>query len=143
MHIERLLSAPEIESLLAQAHLPTADVRGSSCISFLGVRSNGQLVGTAGIEQLSSEIGLLRSVAISPSFQRLGLASNLVSACEQEAKHKGIHVLYLLTSGASTFFENLGYLAIARTSAPVEVAATAQFRSLCSHTATLMHKVIQ
>ena len=143
MHIETVPAAREVESLLAATNLPTEDIPGNKRISFFGIRNNDALVATIGIERLSSQIGFMRSVAVTPAFQGRGLATELVAFCERWAKLNDIQTLYLLTSGASAFFERKGYLAMSREHAPVEVMATAQFSSLCPSAATLMQKIIQ
>jgi amino-acid N-acetyltransferase len=142
MQIDTISTSQEVVPLLAAANLPTADIHDRANLSFLVARERGELLAAAGVEHLCSSIGLLRSLVVQPAAQGRGLASSLVAGCEQYAKGKGITTLYLLTTEAADFFLRKGYEAVSRTAAPAEVAATAQFRSLCPSAATLMRKLI-
>lgn len=94
----------EILALLSVTDLPHEGVV-EHLTNFFIARDNGQLIGCAGLERYQ-QIGLLRSVAISPALQRTGLGSQLISLLIQQAANDGITELVLLTTTAKDFFAN-------------------------------------
>lgn len=124
--------------LLEQASLPTEDL-ATSAARFWVAEEGGEVIGAIGLEQHGS-LGLLRSLAVVPAARRRGIGLELVRRLEREARAAEIAQLALLTQGAKAFFERLGYVAVARDSAPDAVKASAQFRSLCPASATCMRK---
>jgi amino-acid N-acetyltransferase len=125
-----------VESLLADAGLPTEDVRAKpDCFRVAVV--DGTTVGVGGVEPLGTD-GLLRSVVVSPAERGRGYGTALVAALEDDAREQGIETLYLLTTTAAEFFAGLGYERIDRESVPVRVRTTTQFAQLCPASATAM-----
>ena len=61
---------------------------------------------------------------------------------EMYAKESGIECLYLITTSAKAFFDQLGYGVIERNAAPESVKQTAEFSSLCPSSAVVMKKLI-
>lgn len=103
--IKAALSADKaaLLNLLTETNLPH-----DSALDFLGGfliagDDSGRIVGSAGLER-HGNIGLLRSVAVSPELQKSGLGSRLVSAIIGEAKKSGIEEIVLLTTTARDFF---------------------------------------
>ena len=64
----------------------------------------GRLVGCAGMER-HGRLGLLRSAAVVPEFQRSGLGTKLTEAILQDAAQQGLSEMLLLTTTARDFFE--------------------------------------
>jgi amino-acid N-acetyltransferase len=54
------------------------------------------------------------------------------------ARTTGLKKVYLLTTDAQAFFRKLGFAEVPRESAPEAIRRTAQFRTLCPASATLM-----
>ena len=127
-----------VESLLADAGLPTSDVRSKTDCFRVAVVGDAP-VGTGGIEPLGSN-GLLRSVVVAPSERGRGYGGALVEALADHAREGGIESLYLLTTTAADFFTAHGFQRVARESVPAPVRETAQFDELCPETATVMCK---
>lgn len=132
---------PEVEAMLVAAGLTVSDLSRSLSLNLLGVREESQLLGVVGIENYG-RVGLLRSLVIAPARRNTGLGLSLVSDAERWAVAHGITTLYLLTATAADFFARRGYETIARSEAPVSIAATAQFKDLCPASSTLMRKVL-
>lgn len=130
-----------IKSLLTECELPSEDISLTDRQQFLLVRDRGgdQLVGVVGIERLGC-VGLLRSLAVSPSHRRKGIASQLVRQAEERARSCGVVALYLLTMTAEEFFAKRGYQRVNRSGVPEEIKGTAEFRSLCPASAVCMMK---
>ena len=72
--------------------------------------------------------------------RRIGFA--LVSAVVSRASTQGVRELYLLTTGAASYFANLGFVLINREQAPPEIRNTAQFSALCPKSAVCMRRTI-
>ncbi|MES1945562.1 N-acetyltransferase GCN5 [Salinisphaera sp. PC39] len=139
MDIASISPGPQVESLLAEAGLPVADLRDNRALTLLGVRDAGQLVGAVGIE-VHGEAGLLRSLAVAPGRRGAGLGRELVSGAETWAVTHGVETLYLLTETAAEYFAGLDYEAVPRSGAPAAIAATRQFSDLCPASAAFMRK---
>lgn len=139
MNIESLSSLGEIRVLLAGNDLPVADLSEESLPHFFGLRSEGSLVGVVGLEIHHSQ-GLLRSLAIQPTFRGQGYARDLVRFVEGFCVARGLDSLFLLTTTAAAFFAKLGYQPAARRDAPEEIRATSQFSTLCPASSSFMMK---
>ena len=134
----------QIRELLAECGLPYEDVSPSDRQRFLLVRertsAGSRLIGVIGLEMLGSSVGLLRSLAVSPSYRGRGLASQLVREAEEHARSCGLRELYLLTTTAEGFFARRGYRKVERHTVPAEIQKTPEFRSLCPESAVCMKK---
>lgn len=128
--------------LLEQTGLPFSDVSESMLEGYLGCRRAGQLCGAIGLET-HGELGLLRSLAVSPACRGSGYGAALVSALESHAEALGVKSLYLLTETAARFFARLGYAIVSRSEVPEPLKAAEEFRSLCPETATVMWKSLR
>ncbi|HXG45138.1 MAG TPA: arsenic resistance N-acetyltransferase ArsN2 [Gemmatimonadales bacterium] len=129
----------EARVLLEDAALPVADLRPAALPAFFAAWDEGRLAGVVAVEPLGRE-GLLRSLAVRPESRGRGTGRRLVAAAEAHARERGIQVLYLLTTTAEGFFARAGYRRLSRTEAPASVRGTAEFRTVCPATATLMGK---
>jgi amino-acid N-acetyltransferase len=128
-------------TLLEHSALPTADLKTAPNLRFWILVDSKIVVGAIALERYGAS-GLLRSLVVSSDRQRRGLGQELVRGLEREAAADGINMLVLLTQTAEPFFRRLGYVAIDRQSAPDEMKACAEFRSLCPASAVCMSKVL-
>lgn len=129
---------PCVERLLERNGLPTEDVRSKSGCFYVGYDGEDR-VGIGGLE-IDAPVGLLRSVVVDRSVRGRGYGTRLCETLEVEARSAGVETLYLLTTTASGFFSDLGYVEVERTDAPAPVQRTSQFDDLCPTTATCMKK---
>lgn len=133
-----IASTPAVLDLLQTSGLEVADIDvGNS--TFLVAHADGALAGVIGLERRGAA-GLVRSMAVSPALRRRGIARALYAEAEREARQAGLIDLYALTETAEAFFRRAGYARIDRSSAPPEIATTAQFASLCPASAAVMHR---
>lgn len=139
MNIEPVSAIEEVLPLLAECALPVADVSASVPLRFFGVRNDGALVAVVGLE-IYPPFGLLRSLAVAPTFRGCGLARKLVAFAESFSAAQGIESLFLLTTTAEGFFLRLGYLPTPRSSAPPAIQATSQFSGLCPSSSAFLSK---
>jgi N-acetylglutamate synthase-like GNAT family acetyltransferase len=132
----------DIAAQLEQEGLPNKDLAIRPGARFWVARTGDRLLGAIGLETYGSS-GLLRSLVVVPEARSTGLGGRLVEALEQAAKSAGLHRLVLLTQTAEAFFAKRGYAVIDRASAPDEVRASTEFRTLCPASATCMSKTLR
>ncbi|WP_061781452.1 arsenic resistance N-acetyltransferase ArsN2 [Sphingomonas sanguinis] len=99
------------------------------------------LVGYGGLEGRGTD-RLLRSIVILGNHRGHGLGRTLVATLEQQARDLGICRLHLLPTTAAPFFRALGYIDADRDAAPLAVAASREFTSLCPASASYLAKAL-
>lgn len=129
---------PALMALLTQADLLTDDLP-DELSTFLLAHEDDVLVGAAGLE-LVGDAGLLRSVAVAPDYRGQYLGHTLVEGVQEAALAHDFLDIYLLTTTAEAFFEQLGYERIDRKDVPEPVAQTRQYRDLCPDSAIVMYQ---
>jgi len=92
-----------ILQLLAESGLPTDGVVEYLSGFVVARDKTAQVVGVAGIEY-HGKIGLLRSVAVAPDWQKSKIGWQIVSTVLQKAQVKGIEEIVLLTTTARDYF---------------------------------------
>lgn len=135
--IERFAWSPEIGALLRDTGMATADLGDTGLVTWWGLHEGRSLAGVIGLESFG-RTGLLRSLAIAADCRGRGYGRLLVAECERGATASGMDTLYLLTETAAAYFVRLGYQHLPREQAPVAVARSSQFTSLCPASAAFM-----
>lgn len=74
---------------------------------FVAVTS-AKIVGCCSIEVYNKKLAELRSLAVAPEFQKLGLGKKLVEVCVESARKQGIYEI-LTISDKDVFFEKAGF----------------------------------
>lgn len=131
-----------VTQLLNAANLPTADITDRHLRWFWSYKAQDQILGVVGIEPFD-RVGLLRSIAVDTAHRNRGIGTQLVQHAETMAQQMGIHELYLLTTSAQEFFENLGYVRTHRQNAPAEIRRSKEFSELCPSSSLLMKKTLR
>ena len=72
------------------------------------VRLNGAIVGCAALEIYSKKLCEIRSLAVDPAAQGLGIGKQLVAACVELAQREGIYEIMAI-SVAEDFFKSCGF----------------------------------
>jgi len=126
-----------LRRLLSAAGLPHDDLTSSHLEHFFVATEEDTVVGVVGTE-LFDDVGLLRSLAVTPSFRDDGLGTRLTDTIEQYAHRQGVTTLYLLTTTAADYFERRGYQRIERDALPQAIQATEEAARLCPSSATCM-----
>ncbi|MBT2767807.1 GNAT family N-acetyltransferase [Stenotrophomonas sp. ISL-67] len=129
-------------AMLQRVGLPTDDLCAQGPATFCGMWEDDQLCGVVAVESYGC-VGLLRSLAVTPSFRGRGLGRVLVSKAEDLACQAGIDELYLLTISSSALFERCGFVHVLRGDVPAPIRETKQFSSLCPSTCAVMRKKLQ
>lgn len=127
-----------VTSLLKEADLLTEDLP-AGLPDFLLARQEGALVGVAGME-LYREVGLLRSIAISPDHQGKGIARKLVEQLLANADKQEVKAVYLITTTADHYFDRYGFELVNREQVPDTIQQTRQFSGLCPTSAVVMKR---
>lgn len=133
---------PGIAALLETSGLPTKDLTPALLEGFLVLRQGAAIVAVGGLEWAAGA-ALLRSVAVAPAARNTGTGKALVRALEAQARQRGAHALYLLTTTAEHYFAALGYELAPRESAPAGIRQTAQFSGLCPSSSAFMVKKLE
>lgn len=125
-----------VEALLVAAELPVAGV-ADHFERFLVLVEGDAVTGAAGLEVYGS-LGLIRSVVIDPSRRGRGHGANLVARIVGIAKSLGVVELYLLTTTATAYFEQLGFAPVERSALPEGLGDSAELRGACPSSARAM-----
>jgi N-acetylglutamate synthase-like GNAT family acetyltransferase len=79
------------------------------------ILASGQPVGAARLDCVPGSLGIVRSVAISPEFQRMGFGRSLMIGLEQHAANLGMRSLDVNSApDAVGFYEKLGWVLVDR-----------------------------
>ena len=127
-----------IRALLERSGLPTSDLEAAQP-EFVVIREGGQVVGAGALQRFGSA-ALLRSVVVAADRRGSGLGRVIVSELERAARARQISRLFLLTQTAAEFFARCGYRLIERSSAPLDLQGSEEFRALCPDSAACLAK---
>lgn len=126
--------------LLSQYGLPFSDIT-EHLPHFILAKNGDCIVGVVGLEVMG-EFGLLRSLAVAPSYLTKGLGKTLYEKILTHAQDAGVRELYLLTTSAESYFSKQGFDRVARHVVPESIQSTQEFSNLCPSTAVVMVKRI-
>jgi len=127
----------EVVALLERTHLPPDGIDEQFGEPYAVAVADGRIVGAAGVE-VYGDAGLLRSVAVDPSWQGRGLGQRLTEERLRWAAARGLDTVYLMTTSAAGYFPRLGFAPVARDDVPAAVRGSLQFASVCPSTAAVM-----
>ncbi|MCD2185453.1 arsenic resistance N-acetyltransferase ArsN2 [Rhizobium sp. GN54] len=120
---------------LAISGLATEDLEDPGRSFFRAVSPDGITVGYAGIEMCGDAV-LLRSMVILPEHRGKTLGRSLTTETLKTVKQSS--AVFLATTTAAQFFENLGFDVVERADVPPAVLATRQLSGICPASATIM-----
>ena len=125
---------------LKSADLPADDIDLPGR-TFFEFSRDGETVGWGGFETHGTD-GLLRSMVVEPAYRSKGVGAEVLRVIEAIAAEQGIARFHLLTTTASSNFEQQGYAVNQRVSAPPLISQTEQFMGLCPGSACYMCKAL-
>ncbi len=105
--------------------------------NFTVVIRAGQVIGCIGFEKYNS-LGLLRSAAVDPNYQGLGIGHVLIQNILEKAKNAGIKDLYLLTDTAVDFFKKFDFVVISRELVDEVIKQSYEYSEACTESAIVM-----
>lgn len=136
LRVRRIEFDEDSRSLLEENDLPMDDISPGDTLFFEAVAESERI--GMGALQVSTDLALLRSVVIEKSRRGNGYGTTLVNGLVEQARRIRVNELYLLTTSAESFFEQLGFQSVSRDEAPSGIRSTAQFQHLCPDTAATM-----
>jgi amino-acid N-acetyltransferase len=129
---------PAVRTLLRSCDLPIEDLTPEHLERFVLCHVRDRVVGSVGLEVVSGETALLRSLAVAPEERARGFGRELWSRARDQARTLAVRRLYLLTTTAESLFRKWGFRRVPRDAVPEEIRATDEFSSLCPATAVVM-----
>lgn len=130
----------EIKQLLNSLGLPSSDI-GPHVRGFVIAKTGKLIVGVVGMEVHGKDC-LLRSLAVRPSHQGMGIAKELFCRIVADAQKRGIVKAYVLTTTIEILCQKWGFNKIPKTRVPHTIIVSKEFQGLCPKTAVLMCKNI-
>lgn len=131
----------DVLALLKEVNLPVEGVADHLRYFFVAQEGH-RIVGCAGIE-IYKDVGLIRSVAIHPSFQGHGLGRKLVERIHSFAIQKDLKEIYLITDTAKQFFAKLSYVVIPRDHVDPKIKQSIEFTLVCATSGVCMVKTLK
>jgi N-acetylglutamate synthase-like GNAT family acetyltransferase len=129
-------------ALLERCELPRVGLERDFPVHFVIADDGPQLVGCAGVEDHAG-VGLLRSVAVAPTWRRHGLGAQLVADRLAHARARRLTALWLLTTTAAEYFSRLGFVAVPRDAVPPSIQQSDEFTLCCPASAICMvHRLV-
>lgn len=126
-------------TLLRAADLPVDGVATAPGDYLVAAAENGDIVALGGLESHGPD-ALLRSLAVAASHRNQGLGRRIFDRLWQRAEAERFSEIYLLTTTAADYFERLGFLRVARESAPGAIRLSREFSAICPDSAVLMRR---
>ena len=134
--IDDVESFEAFRALLKASRLPADDLDFHKDL-LVGYFEGNHLVGTGGLE-VYGDYGLLRSLSVKLGIRGKSVGTNICEYLIDEAKHKKLKSIYLLTETASGFFLKRGFREIPRKEVPSELNVSSEFSTVCPTTAIAM-----
>ena len=131
-----------LHAALAAEGLPVDDLREPGKSFFAYYSNRDTLAGFGGFET-HGEHALVRSIVVLPGHRGQGLVWQIVPRVLARAVACGATHAWLLTEGAKSVFDRLGFAVAERSTVPVAIGSTRQFNKLCASSATLMHRPLK
>ena len=130
-----------IQSLLEKVGLPVCEL-DKHLDSFLMAHQHGRLLACAGMEFYETT-ALLRSLAVEPEYQGLGLGRKMTRALLAAASRGGAVEAVVLTSSAVGLARSLGFRETPREVLPQAIRNSWEFTSACCSSARCMRLSLQ
>ncbi|MFY7997867.1 MAG: arsenic resistance N-acetyltransferase ArsN2 [Candidatus Kapaibacteriota bacterium] len=132
-----------VYQLLQESALPTQDLTTEHFKHFFVMKEEGEILGVAGVERLSAQRGLMRSIAVKPEYRGKQIATQLYHAAEEHACSMGMREVYAFTTTIEPWLTRLGFERIERESAPDDIRQTSEFSGLCPASAAILRKTLR
>ena len=124
-------------SLLKSSNLPADDLDFKRDL-LVGYVEDDTFVGTGGLE-IYGDYGLLRSLSVKLGTRGKALGTAITEYLIEEARHRKLKGIYLLTETARGFFQRKGFVDVRREDVPEALKASSEFSHVCGASAVAMH----
>lgn len=125
---------PAVIGLLTSMNLPLAGIDDTDLTV---CEVDGAVAAVAGLQWHDREV-LLRSVVVSRELRAHGLGRAVVNAVVDQARAHGAKQVFLLTTTARSYFEELGFELVDRAAVPPALHASPELAGACPATADVM-----
>jgi N-acetylglutamate synthase-like GNAT family acetyltransferase len=126
-----------VKGLLLECDLPVDGLDQQFGEAYCVAEHDGQIIGAGGIEVYGSH-GLLRSVAVLPTWRGKSIGHKLIIDRLAWAESRGLTHVFLLTTTAAQYFERFGFRSLDRGAVPPEIKKSSEFSSICPESAIVM-----
>lgn len=123
--------------LLKSSNLPADDLNFKRDL-LVGYVEDNAFVGTGGLE-IYGEYGLLRSLSVKLGTRGKALGTAITEYLIEQARHRKLKGIYLLTETARGFFQRKGFVDVRREDVPDALKASSEFSHVCGASAVAMH----
>ncbi len=127
----------DVERVLLENDLQVEGLEEQWGESYCVTEYQGKIIGVSGVE-IYGGFGLLRSVAVIPTWKGKGVGEAMVKNRVVWAKLKGLSNIFLLTIDAEVYFARFGFTPVDRKSIPAEIKKSLEFSTLCPESAVAM-----
>lgn len=131
-----------IKVLLAVCLLPSHDESDGRSTFFVAESERG-IIGVCGIEQCEGSVALLRSLGVMPGYRKQRIGRRLIHRAISHVQDRGIERLFVLTESATDYFQNSGFIAQERKSAPNELKGSLSLGGHTPSSALLLVRVLR
>lgn len=131
---------PAIEALLEREEFDAAGAADRLDRTLVAVDPNKEIVGAIAWEPVG-DAAHLRGIVVDPRERGHGTGALLVARGLQRLALEGIELAYLLTPGADSLFESLGFFRVHRDRVPPEVLETATYGESATGGRALMRRL--
>ena len=130
----------DIINLLAEVSLPYSDIPAPNQHFFIA-ETEGAIIASAAVEVYGKN-AIFRSFAVEKNSRNRGIGKEIYEFAIAYAISVGIKSLYLLTTTASTWFENRNWEYYERDSVPGDIENAREFASICPSSARCMRQLL-
>lgn len=131
----------QIRDILKRNYLVFRDIKNKN-VELFWAYEDSDFVGIIGLERFG-KIGLLRSLVVLEEYRNKAYGRKICNSLIEHAKNEGVNELYLLTTTARKFFEQIGFKIVKRNNVPIRIKNTDEFSTLCPESAICMELKLQ
>jgi arsenite methyltransferase len=128
---------PSVRRLLKEAKLPLDGLEEQFGPGYAVAEAGGRIIGAEGLEVYGSH-GLLRSAVVDSAWRGLGIGEALTRNRLAWAKEQELQSVWLLTTTASDYFPQFGFVRADRQAAPADLQQSVEFAHACPASAVTM-----
>lgn len=131
-----------IKVLLAVCLLPSHDESDGRSTFFVAESERG-IIGVCGFERCDGSVALLCSLGVMPGYRKQRIGRRLIHRAMSHAQDQGIDRLFVLTESATDYFQNSGFTALEKKSAPSELKSSPLLAGRAPSSALLLVRALR
>lgn len=91
---------------------------------FVVHETDGRIHGCGALHEYANGSGEIAGIAIDPAYEEFGIGRRIVLYLIEEARHRGLHTVFVLTTQTSDWFERIGFVRVGIDELPEEKQRT-------------------